>query len=348
MKLLRFDRMEESDFPKLMEIYRESNLENISYFFPEETDTERGLRAVETRFVAYLKNDFFTVPGNRYYVLEDGGRWAAAIRLYPVPERAGSWYAEALETAPSLRRRGFARKMLELLCFSLAKDGPFALTDSVNKRNEASLAFHRSRGFEIFADPAVCALNGRVNENSYGLRLRFDGWDGPDRFDPARLSARYRVRRLTEEELPALLELCRGNPLYFTHCPPPPAEETLLCDMAALPPRKTLRDKYYLGFWDGAELAAVLDLIAGYPGPEIAFWGFFMLEASRQGQGAGTALVSELCAALAELGFRSVRLGWIESNPQAAHFWRKNGFAETGVRYDGGGYTVTVGERKLT
>lgn len=348
MKLLCFERMEELDFPKLMEIYRESNLENVPYFFPGERDPEKGLRGVEAGFFDYLKNDFFAVRGNRYYVLADGARWVSAIRLFPVPERSGAWYAEALETAPALRRRGFARKLMELLFFTLAAYGPFELTDSVHRENEVSLAFHRSMGFEIFRDPAVCALNGKTNPEALGLRYSFAGRDAPGRLDPARLSARCKVRSLTEEDLPALKALCLGNPLFYTHCPPPPSEESLRCDMAALPPRKTLTDKYYLGFFDGPELIAVLDLITGFPKPEIAFWGFFMLKAAEQGKGRGTALVTELCAALRGFGFRAVRLGWVKTNERAERFWKKNGFAETGVSYDTPDYTVVVAQKELT
>lgn len=346
MRLLCIDRFEDLDFPKLMEIYRESNLENIPYFFPEETDQERGLRRVEAGFRGYLQFDFFTSAGNRYYVLADGARWASAIRLFPVPDRGRSWYAEALETAPELRRRGCARKLLELLCWELAKGGPFELTDSVGKRNTPSLAFHEAAGFRVWQDPARCLLNGNTNESALGLRYAFAGWEART-VDPARLSARYAVRRLTEEELPALLALCEENPLYYRHCPPPPTAESLLGDLAALPPRKTLNDKYYLGFYHEGRLIAVLDMIPGFPKPETVFWGFFMLRAGLQGQGRGTALVSELCAALAELGFRSVRLGWVKSNPQAEHFWKKNGFVETGAGYETDGYTVVVAQREL-
>ena len=347
MKLLRFDRFEELDFPRLMEIYRESNLENIPYFFPEETDPERGLRRVEEGFRGYLKKEFFARPGSRYYVLADGERWASAIRLYPIPEQEGAWYAEALETAPALRRQGCGRKLMELLCFSLAQEGPFELTDSVGKGNTASLAFHESLGFEVFQQNAVSPLDGEENPLARGLRYRFEGWEGR-RVDPARLSARYAVRRLGEGDIPALLALCEANPLYYSHCPPAPSAASLLADLAALPPRRTLNDKYYLGFFEGGRLAAVLDMIPGYPRPEIVFWGFFMLRAGLQGQGRGSALVSELCAALAELGFRAVRLGWVKTNPQAEHFWRKNGFREIGVSYDAGEYTVVVAQRELT
>lgn len=347
MKLLRIERFEDLDFPKLMEIYRESNLENIPYFFPEESDEALGLRRVEAGFRDYLKDGFFTEPGNRYYVLADGERWVSAFRLYPIPGRERAWYAEALETAPTLRRRGCARKLLELLCRELAKEGPFELRDSVGKGNLPSLAFHENAGFTVCQEDSVSPLDGEENPRAKGLRYRFEGWEA-QAVDPARLSKTYEVRRLTEEELPALLALCEGNPLYYRHCPPAPTAESLLGDLAALPPRRTLNDKYYLGFFEKGRLAAVLDMIPGYPRPEIAFWGFFMLRAELQGQGRGTALVSELCAALAEMGYQAVRLGWVRTNPQAEHFWKKNGFTETGISYDTGSYTVVVAQRELT
>ena len=162
------------------------------------------------------------------------------------------------------------------------------------------------------------------------------------------LSNRYAVRPLTEADIPIMLALFRSNPLFYQHCPPPPSAETAREAMHALPPRKTMADKHFLGFFDGETLAAVLDLITGFPTPEIAFWGFFMLDAAVQGRGMGSALVSELCASLRQQGFRAVRLGWVKTNPQSAHFWKKNGFTETGVTYDTDGYTVVVAQKELT
>ena len=172
MRLLRFDRMEELDFPRLAEIYREGFLATISYFFPDGTDPERGLREVEAKFLEYYRTDFFAVPGRRCYVLEDGGRWVCAIRLFPVPGQPGAWHAEALETAPDCRRRGCARSLFTLLFEDLASEGPFTLTDTVNQTNVASLALHEACGFERVQDPAVCALNGKTLPGKYGMRYR--------------------------------------------------------------------------------------------------------------------------------------------------------------------------------
>ena len=172
MELLCFERLEELDFPKLMTIYREGNLQTISYFFPDETDLEAGLRKVEEKFYEYYRDDFLAGAGNRCFILADGEVWASSVRLFPVPGGRNAWHAEALATAPELRRRGYASALFRLLFDRLAQDGDFVITDSVRRTNAASLALHRSVGFEIFQDPAVCLLNGREDPKSYGLRYR--------------------------------------------------------------------------------------------------------------------------------------------------------------------------------
>ncbi len=177
--LLEFDSFDSLDLPKLMEVYRESNEENAAEFYPDETDPEKGRHLVEQKFYDYLKDDFFRREAVRYYVLEEDGKWVSAIRLFPVSgsngegpeaEAPGAWYAEALETAPSFRRQGYARKMLGLLFDRL--EGPFEITDTVSRTNAASLQFHLSCGFDIYQDPACCALNGKINENAVTMRYR--------------------------------------------------------------------------------------------------------------------------------------------------------------------------------
>lgn len=165
--------------------------------------------------------------------------------------------------------------------------------------------------------------------------------------DVTALSSRFAVRALGPQDLPAALVLCLGNPLFYQHCPPAPTPEGLAEDLTALPPRKTMADKHYVGFFDGDQLVALLDLIEGYPTPDIAFIGFFMLDVTRQGQGLGSDMVEELCRALADRGFSAVRLGWVRGNEQATHFWHKNGFVETGATNVTDAYTVVVAERPL-
>ena len=98
---------------------------------------------------------------------------------------------------------------------------------------------------------------------------------------------------------------------------------------------------------DEDRLIAVMDLIIGFPNKMTAFIGFFMIEADAQKTGLGSALVTELCNAMSGVGIKEVRLGWVKGNPQAEHFWKKNGFAETGATNETDKYTVVVARRGL-
>lgn len=51
-------------------------------------------------------------------------------------------------------------------------------------------------------------------------------------------------------------------------------EQSILDDMNALPPNKEICDKYYVGYYKGEELIAVMDFIMAYPDEKTAFIGF--------------------------------------------------------------------------
>lgn len=143
--------------------------------------------------------------------------------------------------------------------------------------------------------------------------------------DVARFSARFRVRRMEPGDAEKMLALCNTNPQYFEHCGTPATREGILRDLTLCPPGKDAADKYYVGYYDGARLAALLDLVAGYPDPDTAYIGLFMVDGTRAGRGLGTSLMEELFAALKAVGFGAVRLGYEKDNPQASRFWQKNG-----------------------
>lgn len=167
------------------------------------------------------------------------------------------------------------------------------------------------------------------------------------RFQIEHLSKQYEVRKLTDSDVAAVYALCRGNPQYYQYCPPFVTEDSICADMAALPPHKTMEDKYYLGFYEGDRLIAVMDLILGFPKEKTAFVGFFMMNKEVQGKGIGTALMQEVYAYLKQCGFNFVRLGFAKGNPQSEHFWLKNGFERTGVEARNDGYVVVVLEKEL-
>ncbi len=167
-------------------------------------------------------------------------------------------------------------------------------------------------------------------------------------WDVSQLSSAFQVRILTGSDIPEVLRLCQGNPLFYQHCPPFVTTAGIQEDMVKLPPRTVPEDKYYIGYFDDQGLAAVMDLIRGYPEEGAAFIGFFMTESSRQGQGLGSRIISELCGFLKARQCRYIRLGWVDENPQSQHFWRKNGFTETGVKSQQEAYTIIFAQRNLS
>ena len=148
-----------------------------------------------------------------------------------------------------------------------------------------------------------------------------------ERWGLSALSSAFEVRRLGMEDVEAVCALCRSNPQYYQYCGKDFAPETIRADMHALPPGIAMAQKYYIGFFDGGTLAAVMDLIDGYPDAACAFIGFFMVAGSLQGQGTGSRIIGETLDFLRAMGMERCRLGIDKGNPQSNHFWRKNGFS---------------------
>lgn len=59
------------------------------------------------------------------------------------------------------------------------------------------------------------------------------------------------MRRLTKDNSEEIYGLCRGNPLYYSYCPPFVTRESIKEDFSVLPPGKELSDKYFLGWVSG-------------------------------------------------------------------------------------------------
>lgn len=156
------------------------------------------------------------------------------------------------------------------------------------------------------------------------------------------------VRNLSSTDLPALLSLCLGNSQYYEFLGEEPTVDVLATEMVELPPGCSPDQKSYFGFFDAdGDLIAVLDLIRGYPAEGCAFIGFFMVDASRQGMGIGSRLVSKLLNRLRGSGVFRVRLAYVEGNEQSRRFWERHGFLEADAPIDQGGYKVVPMERRL-
>lgn len=139
-------------------------------------------------------------------------------------------------------------------------------------------------------------------------------------------SKKYDVRKLHKNDIDQIYDLCSKNHLYYQYCPPYVTRKSIESDMRALPDNVDFKDKYYVGYFKNGKPIAILDLIDVYPKKDIVFIGFFMMDITIQKSGLGSAIVKELIDYLTTLEYEEVHLGWINGNPQAEHFWIKNGF----------------------
>ena len=161
------------------------------------------------------------------------------------------------------------------------------------------------------------------------------------------LSNKYFVRDLVPVDAEMVYDVLKDNIIFYKYHPPMVTVKSVIEDMRTLPPGKGYEDKHYIGFFCEDTLIAVMDLIEHYPQHGTALLGFFAMNSNLQGQGVGTAIISESITCLAQLGFEKVRLGIDKGNPQSKAFWLKNGFAFTGEAYESDGSTILVMERKL-
>ena len=130
------------------------------------------------------------------------------------------------------------------------------------------------------------------------------------------------VRKLNEQDAQSIYALCKANRTYY---------------------------KYFLGFFHQDEtLAAILDLIAGYPDKDTAFIGLFMMAVNLQKKGIGTAILQDVLKQLGRQGFSRIRLGCIADNQEALSFWKRNGFQVTGQRTQTEDYEIIIMEKALT
>ncbi len=154
-------------------------------------------------------------------------------------------------------------------------------------------------------------------------------------------------RTLREEDLPALLELCRGNDAYYSYIRCTPDRENLREQLTVLPPGAAPEQKQFLGRWEDGVLTAILDVVLGWPRPDVAYVGWLMVAQPRQGRGIGRQTVARMAEQLKTKGYHTLRLGCVEANLPGLAFWQGCGFTPTGERGDRGYYTVVLLEKQL-
>ena len=161
-----------------------------------------------------------------------------------------------------------------------------------------------------------------------------------------KLSTKYDVRKLNTDDVEMIYHFCKSNTQYYEYCGKEPSIELIESDLKITPPGIPLEQKYYVGFFEGDILVAIMDLEDGYPNSDYVYIGFFMMNSELQGTGIGSNIISEALDYLREQGFKKCQLGIDKENPQSNHFWRKNGFEviREVVQEEG---TILVAEKAL-
>lgn len=161
------------------------------------------------------------------------------------------------------------------------------------------------------------------------------------------ITDKFQIKRIESCDKTAVLKLMNSNPDYFKYCPPKPSISSVEKDMNALPPNKTMKDKYYLGFYDSDELVGIIDFIIGYPTKETVFIGLFMIDSKYQNKHIGTSIIEDITKFFTQNGFSELKLGYAIGNDKAKSFWLANGFRPTGIVAHNEGYDVIVMNKVL-
>ena len=169
---------------------------------------------------------------------------------------------------------------------------------------------------------------------------------GLDGLDIQSLGTGYNVRRLTEGDITDVFMLMKGNRRYWRALGVRPSKSRLTEVISAIPEGTGEEDKYLVGFYDERdELVAVLDLITGYPEPDDAFIGWFMVEVDRQGRGIGSEIFADVRASMKAQGYDHLEVRCPKASEPGVEFWLSQGFEPCGETE--GDYTVLHLERDI-
>jgi GNAT superfamily N-acetyltransferase len=154
------------------------------------------------------------------------------------------------------------------------------------------------------------------------------------------------LRPLTDRDRPALQELLDADPGYSLRvtgeAPEPDAATHLLVDR---PPDLPASQKIVLGAFDDDGLAAVIDVLRGWPNPTTAHIGLLQVHPSRKRQGVGRRAHDLMLARVAEWAeVTTLRAAIVGTNAaEAEPFWAALGYQPTGTPgpYQAGATTTT-------
>lgn len=138
-----FNRFGSLPYSALLEIYEGSLESSGRELAPNASEYEQRFLA-EQELYTFLSDCFFKTPGAFYALWQEDGHFCSALRMEPYQD---GFLLEALETAPRLRKRGFAEMLIRETIIALPH-GTRKVYSHIAKSNQASLTVHTRCGFQ--------------------------------------------------------------------------------------------------------------------------------------------------------------------------------------------------------
>ena len=197
----------------------------------------------------------------------------------------------------------------------------------------------------------LVALGGtyrELYETQFRQAISYESEHGSASLNIQALATDYDVHRISEEDISDVYRLCKANTKYYEYMRTVPTVESLTDVISNLPDGKDdENDKFFVGFYEGDRLIAIMDLITGYPENDDAFIGWFMVDAELQGQGIGSRIFADVRAAMKAQGYDYLSLCCVKDNSDSLEFWKAQGFRPDGEETDNGEYTVITMSRDI-
>ena len=166
---------------------------------------------------------------------------------------------------------------------------------------------------------------------------------------------RFLANTLVATDVPALQRFFDENPDYFLAVNGgPPRECEAQEEFDDLPPAEmSFNEKWLIGFTDETgKLVGFAGILSDILAPHVWHIGIFIVATSLHGSGFALAFYEALESWMASKGAQWVRLGVVEGNVKAEHFWHKRGYSEVrkriGIQMGSRTNTVRVLVKPLT
>ena len=333
-------------------LFNGSILENLKYAKDEATmeEIEEACRIANIHgFIASQPDGYDTVVGNRGLKLSGGEKQRISLARVILKDPKILILDEATSALDSISENSIQDALEQMMVGRTS----IVIAHRLSTILKADKILVVDGGVikEQGSHEELLSMNGiykELYETQFRPALDYENSRARADFDLASLSADYTVKKITEADISDVYNLCRANRKYYHYLGIKPTMQNLTEVITDLPEGTGPENKHFVGYYnEDDELIAILDLITAYPETDDAFIGWFMVDATLQGQGIGSQIFADLRAALKAAGFDHLELGCIKENTEALSFWQGQGFALSGRESEQNGHVILVMERDI-